>query len=554
MQDKLKKIVEKSLNRLQKKGILPKSLEAKVLITRPKDKTFGDFSTNLAMILSSKLKQKPSDIAAKLIENIVDEENLCSKVEIAGAGFINFYVNKEKLFEVLRTVAAQKQEFGLSKIKKAGKVQVEFVSANPVGPLHLGHGRWAAVGDVVANLLIASGYTVEREFYINDYGNQMKIFGQSVAARYRETFGQEPDFPENGYKGAYITEIAQEIADNDGDKHLSLTKDEQGKFFADRAYMQVLDHLKVTLKRFGVEFDSWFSERSMHQDDEINKIIDELRKNGHVYKAEGATWLKTSALDDDKDRVLIKEDGLPTYFAADIAYHANKLKRGFSKVINIWGADHHGYVARMKAAVKALGASDDFLEIIIGQLVNLTRSGKPVRMSKRTGEMVSFEELIDEVGVDAARYFFLSRSTDTPLEFDIDLAKKHSSENPVFYVQYAHARICSILRTAKERGVDLETGKEVNYEMLEHESELDLISMISRFPEVIERASNDRTPQRLTGYSHRLAEAFHVFYTNCRVIAEEEDLRLARASLLLCTQITLRNCLKLMGISAPEKM
>jgi arginyl-tRNA synthetase len=382
----------------------------------------------------------------------------------------------------------------------------------------------------------------------------MNIFGMSVAARYRELFGEKVEFPEQGYRGAYIKDIAAEIAEKDGDAYLSLTKEEETKFFADLAYRQVLAHLEKTLKRFGIVFDNWFSERTLHEENAIIKAIEKLQSKDFVYKSENAVWLKTTAFGDEKDRVLIKEDGQPTYFAADIAYHLNKLERGFSKVIDIWGADHHGYVARMKASMKALGASDDFLEIIIGQLVNLIKGGKPVRMSKRTGEMVTFEELIDEVGVDAARFFFLSRTTDTPLEFDIDLAKKHSSENPVFYVQYAHARICSILRTATERGVDLEAGKEVNYRLLTHTSEIDLISAISRFPEVIKRAAEERAPQRLTKYAHQLAEAFHIFYTNCRVIAEQEDIRLSRANLLFCAQITLQNCLDIMGISAPERM
>lgn len=542
-----------AIDKLYKKNIIDKNPEIEIQITRTKDKKFGDFSTNAAFILANKLRINPKEFAKIIVEELEGIPSI-EKTEVAGSGYINFFIKKSYLFNVVKEVLDKIDEYGKSDKYANEYILLEFVSANPVGPLHLGHGRWAVIGDTLANLLKAMGSKVEKEFYINDFGNQMKVFGESVAVRYKELFGQNVKFPENGYKGEYIKEIAKEIAEKDGDVHLNLPKNKEIDIFTDKAYEQVIAHLKKSLKDFGLVFDKWFSERNLHKQNQIQKTIDKLRKNGCVYDNDGAVWLNTTKYGDDKDRVLIKGDKQPTYFAADIAYHADKINRGYTKMINIWGADHHGYVARIKASVKALGADNDLVEIIIGQLVNLVRQGKPVKMSKRTGEMVTFEELIDEVGKDAARFFFLSRHTDTPLDFDIELAKKQSSENPVYYVQYAHARICSILRTAMERGIDLKSVKNVDFSLLINECEVNLASIISEFPEVIEKAAVERAPNKLTTYAQKLAEAFHIFYTNCRIVDVEENLRSARAHLLLAVQIVLKNTLDLMGINAPQKM
>lgn len=551
LEQRIKKALERAHNEINL-GI-EEIQELEIQITRPKDKKFGDFSTNIAMIIASRLKSNPRQIATMLVDGLTESGKPIDKVEIAGPGFLNLYLDSSYLYEAINLAIDEQENFGRAKEQKNIKVQVEFVSANPVGPMHVGHGRWAAVGDTLARLLDAAGYEVYKEFYINDYGNQMRLFGESLSARARELMGAPFEFPENGYMGAYIKEIAQEIVDKEGDKFLELGDDEI-TFFIAAGYRIVLKKLRHTLETFGVSFDVWFSERALHETNDVNITIDKLRQKGFVYDQDGAVWLRTMEHGDDKDRVLIKADGSFTYFAADIAYHANKLARGFSKIINIWGADHHGYVPRMKAAVIELGGNKDTLEVIIGQLVNLTREGQPVRMSKRTGEMVTFDELIDEVGTDAARYFFISRSTDTALDFDIDLAKRQSSENPVFYVQYAHARICSILRTATERDIDLSDISDIDYSLLNTEYEKDLISQIYQLPEIIERIAEERSIHLITAYAYRLGEKFHAFYKNCRIIGVDKDLMKARAALLKAAQITLRNTLGLMGVSAPEQM
>lgn len=550
---------------------------------RPKRKEYGDFSTNFAMVRAGRLGLKPRDLAQVLIDSIAADQ-LIERIEIAGPGFINFHLDQAiVLRDVLLAIDDQGEAYGHADagvaeetegaFKAPGggrRAQVEFVSANPVGPMHVGHGRWAALGDSLANVLAAVGCQVQREFYVNDYGNQMKIFGASVEARYCELLGAEYEFPQDGYGGAYITEIAQEIVDADGDKHVGLSRDERIALFTERAYAQVLAHIKKTLGGMGVNFDVWFSERSLHESGAIERAIAGLREGGHVYDAEGAVWLKSTAFADDKDRVLIRENGEPTYLAADVAYHSDKLARGFDTIIDIWGADHHGYVKRMEAAVEALSGEAGHLEVIIGQLVNVLRAGEPVRMSKRTGEMITFEELLDEVGPDAARYYFLMRNTDSPLDFDIDLAKEQSNKNPVFYVQYGHARICSILRKAATDGMvgepsDAElpvaelaakiSASPQQLALLTDEAEYDLISHLSRLPEEVEDAAEFRAPFKLTTYAYETARRFHNFYERCRVISPEEpDLTAARLFLVKCSRQVLANTLALLGVTAPERM
>ncbi len=549
----LRKLINEALSKAQ--GEFKAGLEEipDIELERPREKSHGDWSTNIAMVLAGKLKMSPMAIGQAVVASLNDRQHFLDNVKLAKPGFINFYLSKDWLYQVLRDIETDRENFGRVTMGE-GRVQIEFVSANPVGPMHVGHGRWAAVGDVLANLMEFSGYDVTREFYINDYGSQMNIFGKSVAARYAQVLGQSVDFPQNGYQGDYVKEIAGEIAEREGDKYLKISQEKQEETFKQIAYEQVLEHLKEVLSRMEVVFDQWFSEATLHESGTIGKVIDELDAKGFVYKKDDAVWLRTTDFGDDKDRVLVRENGAPTYFAADVAYHKNKLERGFQKIINIWGADHHGYVKRVKAAVEALGFAPDSVEIIIGQLVNLLRGGKPVRMSKRTGEMVTLEELLDEVGKDATRYFFLTRSTDSSVDFDIEIAKTKSNENPVYYVQYAHARISSILRLADEKDLGAISALEADLNLLNTEWELDLIRKLEQFGEIVEKAVLQCAPYLLTKYAEEVASVFHVFYTQCRVISD--DSRLSAARLVLCksTQRILKNVLGLLGVAAPERM
>ncbi|MFA5866670.1 MAG: arginine--tRNA ligase [Actinomycetota bacterium] len=522
-------------------------------VERPRAKSFGDWSTNAAMVLAKQAKRNPMEIAEALTEYLSTETAVFKSVEAVRPGFINFRFSDKYLNDSLADIAKLGDSFGTCDVGRGEKVQIEFVSANPTGPLHVGHGRWAAVGDALANVMSAAGYDIQREFYVNDFGNQMDVFGVSVAARYAQLLGIDEAVPEEGYHGAYVTEIAQEIIDSEGEKYLAHPAEKRHDIFRRHAEEQVIEHIKRVLSTFNVVFDVWFSERSLHKAGAIDKTVARLKKLGRAYDKDGAIWVRTTEFGDDKDRVVIKENGQPTYFAADIAYHIDKFARGFDRVINIWGADHHGYVARMKAAVAALGYEPDRLEVIIGQLVNLYRNGEPVRMSKRTGEMVTFEELVQEVGPDVARYLFLTRSTDSALDFDIELAKKQSQDNPVYYVQYAHARICSILRYACDQGAESLGQNEVPV-MLTEEAELDLIKQLLSLRETVEDAAILRAPYRLTKYAEETAAAFHYFYTKCRVVGDDKALTKARLNLVECTRIVLQNALALIGVSAPESM
>ncbi len=548
------RIVQQALDELAKTGQFDLPDTPKFVVERTREKGFGDWSTNIAMTLASSLRQNPLKIADTIISTLSYSDGLLKDVKVAKPGFINFYLTDQFLRNGLVEIQKEEEKFGRSTSGKGKCIQIEFVSANPTGPLHIGHGRWAAVGDTLANVLEAAGFKVEREFYINDYGRQMMLFGESIAVRYAQIFGQDREIPEEGYQGSYIKELAQEIADRDSDKYLSKSKEEQAKLFKQEGEKLILENFKEVFASYGVKFDVWFSETKLHESGEIDKAIKLLEEHGYVYKDDGASWLRTTEFGDDKDRVIVRENGEPTYFASDIAYHLDKFERGFDTLINVWGADHHGYVARVKAAVQALGYSPDSLEIIIGQLVNLYRHGEPVRMSKRTGELVTFSELIEEVGSDVARYIFLTRSTNSPLDFDIDLAKQQSQENPVYYVQYAHARIASILKFAAEQEQKMPASNKAHLSLLVEEAELDLMRHLIGFPEFLEDCANLRAPYKLTQYAEELAALFHVFYTKCRVVTDDSDLSGARLFLIRCTQIVLRNTLELLGVSVPESM
>ena len=473
---------------------------------------------------------------------------------MAGPGFINFYLKPDWLHSLLHEILAQGDSYGQTGDGGKKKIQVEFVSANPTGPLHVGHGRGAAVGSALANLLAAAGYDVQTEFYINDAGNQIDNLALSVEARYLELLGQPIEFPEDGYHGRDIVETAQRLIDKDGNRYLQVAPTERREVFKQVALAEKLAALKEDLESFGVTFDVWFSEKSLFEADAVNVACQKLRDKGKAYDKDGAFWLRSTDYGDDKDRVIIRDNGVPTYFASDIAYHDNKFRRGFETVINLWGADHHGYIPRMKAAMAALGYDPDRLEVLILQMVSLYRNGELVKMSKRTGQSVTLTELIEDVGRDAARYFFIMRSLDSQLDFDLDLATSHSNENPVYYVQYAHARIMSIFRQMAEAGLAFDSDTKADLSLLTTPYELDLIRKLGDYPGEISGAARERAPHRIARYSHELAGLFHSFYNACRVLGVEPELSIARLALVLATQRVLRHSLTILGVAAPEKM
>jgi len=554
--DVLRELIRKAVAELaNEKGLeLEKTLE--IEIERPKREEHGDWSTNVALQLAKVFGEKPRDLAFSIV-NKLGENPYIEKAEVAGPGFINFTLSSKWTSELLANVIKQGPDFGRLNLGNGRKVQVEFVSANPTGPLHVGHGRGAAVGDVCANILNFAGWSVQREYYINDAGLQMDLLGKSTQARYFEICGEpgKVPFPEDGYKGAYIYELAQEILKKEGKRFLEEPPEESLPYFKDYACRVILDGIKKDLEDFGVNFDMWFSEKSLYEGDMVEKTLETLKNNGYAYEADGATWFKATAFSDDKDRVLIRSNGAPTYFMSDIIYHKNKFDRDFDMVIDVWGADHHGYIPRMKAAVQALGRSPEDLQILLIQFVNLLRGGKQVSMSTRSGEFVTLREVMDEVGVDAARYFFVMRRSDSHLDFDLDLAKSSTNENPVFYVQYAHARIHSIFREAKSRGVSIpEDLGEVDFSLLDSQEEISLVRKISLFPEEIAKAAEELAPHRVTFYLYDVASAFHSFYNAHRVLGVEPELERARLCLVEAAKVVIANSLKLLGVSAPEKM
>ena len=530
-------------------GVFPAGELADILLEVPPDKKFGDFATNFAMQSARVFRMNPKKIAEELVSRI--EGDWLDHAEIAGPGFINFYLKGNVLYDLLRHLYEGGEAcFNLPQ-KDTARIMVEYVSANPTGLLHVGHGRGAAVGSALVNLLRAAGYPVHSEYYINDAGTQIDKLAASVTARYLELLGKETVFPENGYHGADIVDTAKRIVEVDGEKYLSLSEEQRLAAFKEFALKEKLAQLKEDLAAFNVTFDEWFSERTLHPE-AVRDACQTLKEKGKVYDKDGALWLRSTDYGDDKDRVVIRDNGVPTYLAADIAYHRNKLERGFGHLINIWGADHHGYVCRVKAALAALGYAPEQLEVLLLQMVSLYRGGELVKMSKRTGESVTLEELIEEVGTDAARYFFLMRSLDSQLDFDLDLAKSHSNENPVYYIQYAHARISSIFRQAADAGI--ETGDAPEFSRLVDETEIALIKKIEEYAEEIERAARERAPHRIARFAYDTAGLFHSFYNKCRIVGVEPALSGARLALVAVARNVLRHALGILGISAPEKM
>ena len=535
---------------VQKAGLTEEPIQ--VQLESPRDKANGDYATNVAMQLTKLAKKPPRAIAEAIVENLDTQSANIEKIEIAGPGFINIIIKKDYLNDVIKTVLEQGEGYGRSNSGNSQRIQVEFVSANPTGDLHLGHARGSSVGDSMCNILDLAGYDVSREYYINDAGNQINNLALSIEGRYFEALGKGESMPEDGYRGQDIIDIAAALVEEHGDKFLHMTEQERYKAFREHGLKVELAKLQKDLADFRVHFDVWYSETSLYENGKIDAALKKLRDNGHIYEEDGATWFRSTTFGDDKDRVLIKNDGTYTYLTPDIAYHDDKIQRGFDKLINIWGADHHGYIPRMKAAIEALGYDRDMLEVSIIQMVQLYKDGEKMKMSKRTGKAVTMRELVDLVGLDAVRYFFAMRSGDSHMDFDLDLAVSQSNENPVYYSQYAHARICSILRQAAEQNF---TASTEHLELLTDEKEIEVLKKIGDFPQVIADAAKLRAPHRVTTYIHELASNFHSFYNANKVLdASNEELTRSRLALIEGVKTTLANALKTVGVQAPEKM
>jgi len=523
--------------------------ENNIIIEIPKNVDQGDYSTTIAMRYAKQLQNNPRVIAEKLKEELLNSSLPIEKIEIAGPGFINFYFQKSALANVINTVLDLDSKYGENNIGQGQKVLVEYVSVNPTGDMHVGHSKAAAWGDSLTRLMKASGYDILREYYINDAGSQIDNLGHSLLSRYLELFGIDYPLPEDGYHGPDIIEIAKDIKKDDGDKWINADEDARIQYFKEEGTKRELAKIKAVLERFGVEFDSWMSEKKIRSEKRVEKVIKTLEEKGLTYEQDGALWFKSTDFGDDKDRVLRKRDGLYTYLTPDIAYHAYKIERGYPKLIDLLGADHHGYINRMKAALQALGNPKDCLEVDLVQMVRLMKDGEEVKMSKRTGNAIALYELIDEIGVDPLRYFFCSRDVSTHLDFDLDLAVKQTSENPVYYAQYAFARVCSILRTAPA------FERKEKYDLLKEQKEIDLLKLINEFPNEVAGAAKTRSPNKICNYIQKMAQAFHAFYEACKVVNPNNlELTNQRVGLLLATKITLRNAFNLIGVSAPEKM
>ncbi len=521
-------------------------------LDKPRQKEFGDFTTNVAMALASAAGKKPREVAEAIVGAFPSAEFVTS-VEIAGPGFINFRVTHGWLYDALREIRHRGDAFG--RLAPSGsKVQVEYVSANPTGPLHVGTARNAVLGDALANIFVAAGWDVEREYYFNDAGRQMDLFAESVEARYLQRFGRDVPFPEDGYHGDYIERIVQQIADQVGDALVEEAGSRRRAALKERGEDLVFAEIRQTLERLGIRMDSWFSEKTLHESGALRQVVDRLVADGNAYERDGAIWFRASAFGDEKDRALIKSDGDPTYFAADCAYIVDKVERGFDHLVYVWGADHHGTVKRLMGAVEALGLSKDAVEIVLYQFVLLSRGGEPVKMSKRSGDFITLDELLDEVGADATRFTLLTQSNDSVINFDIEEAKKQSLDNPVYYVQYAHARIASILRKAAAAGIAVAPVDAADLDRLVHDAETELLRDMAEMPEQVQVASELRAPHRLTHYARGLSERFHRFYTECRVITDDADLTQARLQLAAGAKQVIANVMTILGVSVPEAM
>ena len=556
--EKLGLIIQSALKSAVSAGDLqPVDFSKSISLERPKIPTHGDYSTNIAMTMAAPQKRAPREIANIIMDHIEDQSRLISQMEVAGPGFINFFIALDKWYEVLRAVRDGDKTYGTSQIGRGRRVQIEFVSANPTGPLHVGHGRCAVVGDTLAAIFKATGYEVETEYYVNDSGRQIRTLGESVFVRYQQLLGKTFDLPTGAYQGEYIKDLAGKLLEQKGKTLLEIPEEESITLCAEFAANEILSKIREDLNTFGVPFDYWFSEQSLYDSGAVEAVISECKNQGIIYERDGALWFRTTDLGDEKDRVVVRANGLTTYFASDIAYHKDKFERKFDRIIDIWGADHHGYVPRVSASIKALGYDEDRFQVLLIQLVNLVRDGKPVAMSTRAGEFVTLKEVIDEVGRDAARFLFLLRHYESPLDFDLELAKKQSNDNPVYYVQYVHARISNILKKAEEQDY-----KEICWDddfpgLINLPEEIQLIKLMARYPEVVAQSALLMEPHRIPFYLKELAGAFHAYYhdrNKHKVVSDDAGLSAARLYLVSAVRIIIRNGLTLMGVSAPEIM
>ncbi|EGQ3351880.1 arginine--tRNA ligase [Staphylococcus pseudintermedius] len=538
--------IEKSI---QQANIVESIPEIKIEI--PKDTKNGDYATNIAMVLTKLAKRNPREIAQLIVDHLDTEAAHVKKIDIAGPGFINFYLDSSYLNAVIDQALELDTQFGRVAESKNKKILVEYVSANPTGDLHIGHARNAAVGDTLCNILDVAGYDVTREYYINDAGNQITNLAKSIEARYLQHLGQKAEMPADGYHGQDIKNIGADLAEKQPNL-MDLSDDERLKTFRQLGVDYEMAKLKQDLADFNIHFDNWFSETSLYEKGEIKAVLERMKENGYTYEQDGATWLRTTDFKDDKDRVLIKKDGTYTYFLPDIAYHYDKFQRGNDNLINLFGADHHGYINRLKASLETFGVDSDRLEIQIMQMVRLMQDGEEVKMSKRTGNAITLREIMDEVGIDAARYFLTMRSADTHFDFDMALAKEQSQDNPVYYAQYAHARICSILRQAEAQGYQVEKG--ADYQTITNDKAIELLKKVAEFEPMIEGAAEARAPHRVTNYIQDLAAHFHKFYNAEKVLTEDQAKTKAHLALIDAVRITLRNALQLVGVTAPEQM
>ncbi len=543
--------IQQALEGARQAGLVEFQTLPSFTVERPPQKEFGDFSTNAALVLASDMHASPRRVAESLLP-FLNLSDIADKVDVAGPGFINFHLKPDWLWDVGRRVLREGERYGYSDIGRGKKVLVEFVSADPNSPIHIGHGRCAAIGDVLANLLAALGYEVKREFYVNDAPTSTPILNlaHSVEAQYLRLLGRDVSLPENGYRGQYVVDIARSILSEHGDRLATLEQEARTLRFMQLAKDKILAQQRASLERFGVTFDSWFSEQDMHESGKVAEVVERLKASGHTYNVDGAVWLRTTTFGDDQDRPLVRPGGTFSYFASDIAYHVTKFERGFDKVINIWGPDYQTYVTRTKAALQSLGYDPERLEIFMYQIVRLFSVGEFVRVSKYEGELTTLDELLDEVGKDAARFFYLIYSPNAPLDFDLDLVKEQSQKNPVYYVQYAYARSSSLLNEAAGRG--FRVTDQLNWSLLNSDVERELLARISELPEEIEAAVTRCEPHRLTHYAMELATAFHTFYTACRVLSDDAALSYARLALIQAAQTTLRNVLNLLGVSTPS--
>ena len=580
MKDQLHSLFSQAIEQLKADQVIPSDHQVTLMFERTRQREHGDFATNVAMTLAKPARRNPRELA-ELVVAALPADDLITKVEIAGPGFINVFLDTSARYAVVSNVLAAGDQYGLAPAGSGQKVMVEFVSANPTGPLHVGHGRGAAYGDALARVLSAAGHTVEREYYVNDAGRQMDILGVSVWIRYLQANGINTSLPENAYQGDYVVEMGNQLAAEHNDAYvvsaediteargelelesaldavIALAKSRLGEagfgVFFELALNTILDDIRQDLGEFGVHYDTWFSERSLYTDGKVDAVVKKLQASGDIYEKGGALWFKTTAYGDEKDRVVVRENGQPTYFASDIAYHADKLERGFDLAINVWGSDHHGYIPRVVAALQALGLDSEKLKVLLVQFAVLWRNGEKVPMSTRKGEFVTLRDLRDEIGSDAARFFYAQRKSEQHMDFDLDLAKSHSNENPMYYVQYAHARICRIFDNAAERDIQFKAAEGEQLAVLDGEHEIALLTLLARFPELIQSAAANYEPHQVSYYLRDVATAFHAYYNASKILDAEPEARQAMLTLCAATRQVLRNGLSVLGVGAPESM